>query len=159
MDVKTVVPTLAPVKHGEIFRDVTEEGKPGLLMFRTILPDGTASVRRATTQERTDYLLREKEVKEAKIPQMIVQATVDENTGEYVVRLPPSISPKFISPSSTDRCLVGKIAVAFPRETMFQVDWEDGPKYHIMAGFRNGVPVTNLNIILGLEDQFAPAKA
>lgn len=123
--------------------------------------DGKGGKRPETRMERMTRLRVEASAagpQAEKAPQCIIKASVDEETGDIIIRIPANIDPKHVQPASTDKSLVVKYRVDLPKDTLLQIDWPTGEAYHRVGGDNAKEQTINLNLIAGLKDDFAPAK-
>lgn len=96
-----------------------------------------------------------------KVPQVMLEATMNDN-GDIVIVIPTSVKQEFIGPTSTDKNLIVKYAVIMPKDAVIECQWPDAPepRYHRVGGDGvKGNARVNLNLIVGMLDDFAKAKA
>lgn len=168
MSSSTVVPVIAAERAGRLpewdfFRESDADGHPnGKVMARRKVKDGegveSMQTRPATMSERIHFMRTVPVADNEKAPQCVIKATLDEQSGDYLIRIPSQLSPLHIQPSSTDKSLVAKYVVHFPEDSLMEVGWEQGAAYHRLSGDRKGQQTLNLNMLLGLRDDMSPAK-
>lgn len=80
-----------------------------------------------------------------KVPQFKIAATIDEDTGDYIIRIPSTLACLHVKPSTSDKSFVALGRVEFPVKSEMAIEFPDGTTYHEIK------PV-NLNLTLGLKD-------
>ena len=113
-----------------------------------------------------------------------VKAQFDQETGEYVIRIPSEVTGQNVEQTHGGRAMLSKIDVEFPRQAMIAIEWPEAPReetvvergqritrqvepvvlerqitYHRLGGDKNDKQVSTISLLLGLYPNKQEARA